>query len=281
MGTLFIIGTPIGNLGDLSPRAADTLRSVDLIVAEDTRVTRKLLNHLNAHTPCISYHDHSPPSQLSKILGALETGDVGQVSDAGSPTVSDPGASLVAAASERGHEVIAVPGPSAVSAALSISGMEGNRFLFLGFLPRRKSERQAVLADASSESGTVVAFETPRRAVVALEDIENVMGDRQIAVCREMTKLHEEVFRGTATEAKEYFSNGPTRGEFVLLIEGAPEKATEPSEEAILDMIVELGRKGITGRSLVEASITATGAPRRKVYRLVTEFEEENRADAT
>lgn len=278
MGTLFIIGTPIGNLGDLSPRAAEALRSVDLLVAEDTRVTRKLLNHLDARTPCISYHDHSPPAQLNKILEALETGDVGQVSDAGSPTVSDPGASLVAAASARGHEVVAIPGPSAISAALSISGMDGNRFLFLGFLPRRKAERQAALASAANETGTVIAFETPRRAVAALEDIELVLGERQIAVCREMTKLHEEVFRGTSAEAKEYFAAGPTRGEFVLVIEGASQEVVEVMDEAISDAIDDLSRDGLAGRSLVDAVINATGAPRRRVYRLVTESEA-NQAD--
>ena len=273
MGTLFIIGTPIGNLGDLSPRAAEALRSVDLLVAEDTRVTRKLLNHLDAHTPCISYHDHSPPAQLSKILDALKTGDVGQVSDAGSPTLSDPGASLVAAASAKGHEVVAIPGPSAISAALSIAGMDGNRFLFLGFLPRRKADRQAVLTSAATETGTVIAFETPRRAVAAIEDIEIVLGERQIAVCREMTKMHEEVFRGTPLEAKEYFAAGPTRGEFVLVIEGASPQTVEVTDEAISDAIRKLTADGLTGRSLVEAVIDSTGAPRRRVYRLVTESE--------
>ena len=142
MGTLFIIGTPIGNLGDLSPRAAELLRTVDLLVAEDTRVTRKLLNHLDATTPCISYHEHSNPAQLERVLDALESGDVAQVTDAGSPTVSDPGASLVEAAASRGHDVVGVPGPSAITTAISISGMPGDRFTFLGFLPRKSPERR-------------------------------------------------------------------------------------------------------------------------------------------
>ncbi|HCV27016.1 MAG TPA: 16S rRNA (cytidine(1402)-2'-O)-methyltransferase [Dehalococcoidia bacterium] len=271
MGTLFIIGTPIGNLGDLSSRAAELLRSVDLLVAEDTRVTRKLLNHLDASTPCISYHEHSNPAQLERVLTALESGDVGQVTDAGSPTVSDPGASLVVAAVARGHEVVAAPGPSAITTALSIAGMPGDRFLFLGFLPRKGSERRAVLAGAAHEAGTVVAFETPQRVLSAFEDIASTLGDRQIAVCREMTKLHEEVFRGTATEAAAHFSIARPRGEFVLVIEGAPEQATEISKETIVESIKMLGVDGLSGRSLVEAVVNATGAQRRRVYRLVTE----------
>ncbi len=270
MGTLFIIGTPIGNLGDLSTRAAELLRSVELVVAEDTRVTRKLLNHLDARTPCISYHEHSNPAELGRVLAALESGDVAQVTDAGSPTVSDPGASLVAAAVSRGHEVVAVPGPSAITTALSISGMPGDRFLFLGFLPRKRSERRSALSGAMDETGTLVAFETPRRVLAALEDIATTLGTRRIAVCREMTKLHEEVFRGTASEAIEYFAAGPVRGEFVLVIEGASQQLAEISDEMIAETIDDLRRDGLAGRSLVEAVVDATGAQRRRVYRLVT-----------
>jgi 16S rRNA (cytidine1402-2'-O)-methyltransferase len=271
MGTLFIIGTPIGNLGDLSPRAAELLRTVDLIVAEDTRVSRKLLSHLDASTPCISYHEHSNPAQLERVLVALELGDVGQITDAGSPTVSDPGASLVKAAVARGHDVVAVPGPSAITTALSISGMTGDRFLFLGFLPRKSSERRSVLSGAADETGTLVAFETPQRVLSAFEDISSVFGTRQISVCREMTKLYEEVFRGTADEAIEYFSTGRPRGEFVLVIQGASRQTTEIPEESIIKSIQKLGNTGLSGRSLIEAVIAATGAPRRRVYRLVTE----------
>jgi 16S rRNA (cytidine1402-2'-O)-methyltransferase len=278
MGTLFIIGTPIGNLGDLSPRAAELLRSVDLIVAEDTRVSRKLLNHLEASTPCISYHEHSNPAQLERVLVALDSGDVGQITDAGSPTVSDPGASLVKTAVARGHDVVAVPGPSAITTALSISGMTGDRFLFLGFLPRKSSERRSVLSEAADETGTLVAFETPQRVLSAFGDIASVFGTRQIAVCREMTKLYEEVFRGTADEAIEYFSTSRPRGEFVLVIEGAPRQTTEISEETIIESIRHIGKTGLSGRSLVEAVIAATGAPRRRVYRLVTDSQS-NKAD--
>lgn len=270
MGILYVIGTPIGNLGDLSPRAAELLRTVDLLVAEDTRVTRKLLSHLDARTPCISYHEHSRPAQLERVLAALESGDVAQVTDAGSPTVSDPGRSLVEAAASRGHEVVAVPGPSAITAALSVSGMPGDRFTFLGFLPRKTSERRSVLSGAADETGTLVAFETPQRIVSALEDIASTLGSRRISVCREMTKLHEEVFRGTASGAVEYFSTGRPRGEFVLVIEGASRVRPEASDEAITEAMEELAREGLSGRSLVEAVVDATGAPRRRVYRLVT-----------
>ncbi|MCH7907032.1 MAG: 16S rRNA (cytidine(1402)-2'-O)-methyltransferase [Chloroflexi bacterium] len=280
MGTLYVIGTPIGNLGDLSPRAAELLRTVDLVVAEDTRVTRKLLNHLDARTPCISYHEHSRPAQLERVLAALESGDVAQVTDAGSPAVSDPGPPLVEAAASRGHEVVAVPGPSAITAALSVSGMPGDRFLFLGFLPRKSSERRSVLSEAADATATLVAFETPQRVVSALEDIKETLGARRIAVCREMTKLHEEVFRGTASEAIEHFSTGRPRGEFVLVIEGASGVRPEVPDEAIIEAIEQLGRDGVTGRSLVEAVVDATGAPRRRVYRLVTGSQAERADDS-
>ncbi len=280
MGTLFIIGTPIGNLGDLSPRAAELLRTVDLLVAEDTRVTRKLLNHLDATTPCISYHEHSSPERLERVLDALDSGDVAQVTDAGSPTVSDPGSSLVEAAVSRGHNVVAVPGPSAITTALSISGMPGDRFTFLGFLPRKGSERRSVLSAAANETGTLVAFETPQRVLSALEDIGSALGERRIAVCREMTKLHEEVFRGTASEAIQYFSGGRIRGEIVLVIEGAPEQTTEVSDETIAESIAHLGRDGLSGRSLVEAVVDATGAQRRRVYRLVTSSQADKADDS-
>ena len=279
MGTLFIIGTPIGNLGDLSPRAAELLRTVDLLVAEDTRVTRKLLNHLDATTPCISYHEHSNPAQLERVLDALESGDVAQVTDAGSPTVSDPGASLVEAAASRGHDVVGVPGPSAITTAISISGMPGDRFTFLGFLPRKSPERRSVLSGAAYETGTLVAFETPQRVLGALEDIDSTLGERRIAVCREMTKLHEEVFRGTASEAIQYFSGGRVRGEFVLVIEGASEQTTEISDETITESIANL-LDVLSGRSLVEAVVEATGAPRRRVYRLVTGSQTDKAADS-
>ena len=279
MGTLFIIGTPIGNLGDLSPRAAELLRTVDLLVAEDTRVTRKLLNHLDATTSCISYHEHSNPAQLERVLDALESGDVAQVTDAGSPTVSDPGASLVEAAASRGHDVVGVPGPSAITTAISISGMPGDRFTFLGFLPRKSPERRSVLSGAAYETGTLVAFETPQRVLGALEDIDSALGERRIAVCREMTKLHEEVFRGTASEAIQYFSGGRVRGEFVLVIEGASEQTTEISDETITESIANL-LDVLSGRSLVEAVVEATGAPRRRVYRLVTGSQTDMAADS-
>ena len=279
MGTLFIIGTPIGNLGDLSPRAAELLRTVDLLVAEDTRVTRKLLNHLDATTSCISYHEHSNPAQLERVLDALESGDVAQVTDAGSPTVSDPGASLVEAAASRGHDVVGVPGPSAITTAISISGMPGDRFTFLGFLPRKSPERRSVLSGAAYETGTLVAFETPQRVLGALEDIDSALGERRIAVCREMTKLHEEVFRGTASEAIQYFSGGRIRGEFVLVIEGASEQTTEISDETITESIANL-LDVLSGRSLVEAVVEATGAPRRRVYRLVTGSQTDKAADS-
>lgn len=269
MGTLYVIATPIGNLGDLSPRAGQVLRTVGLIAAEDTRVTRKLLNHLGAGTPCISYHAHSRPGQARRVLAALDDGDVALVSDAGSPTVSDPGAGLVAEAAERGHSVVAVPGPSAVTAALSVSGLPADRFLFLGFLPRRSADRRALLQSVSTEPGTLVCFETPRRALAALRDIHEALGDRQMAVCRELSKLHEEVFRGTPAEASEHFSSGqPPRGEFVLVIAGGVPAQEGASDDEIRGRLAELAATGLAGRRLVDAAVVATGAARSRVYRL-------------
>ena len=196
--TLYVVGTPIGNLEDLSPRAARVLREVALVAAEDTRVTRRLLAHIGAHPRLVSFHEHNWRERLEQVLQALEEGDVALVSDAGMPGVSDPGRQLVAAAAARGIRVESVPGPSAVTTALAVSGLPADAFMFLGFLPRRRRERQEKLREAAASSLTLVLFEAPHRLRATLEDISAIFGDLPIAVCRELTKLHEEVFRGTA-----------------------------------------------------------------------------------
>ena len=219
-GTLFVVGTPIGNLEDLSPRAARVLGQVPMVAAEDTRVARRLLSHLGAHPRLISFNEHNWAQRLDTVLQTLEQNDVALVSDAGMPGISDPGRELVAAAAALGARVESVPGPSAVTTALAVSGLPADAFQFLGFLPRRRKDRQERLREASSSPLTQVMFEAPHRLRATLEDIANAFADRHLAVCRELTKLHEEVFRGTATEALEHFQS--PRGELVLVLAGAP-----------------------------------------------------------
>ena len=266
MGTLYVVATPIGNLEDLSPRAERVLREVKLIAAEDTRVTRKLMTRIGVSTPMVSYHAHSGDDRLERVLNGLESGDVAFVTDAGAPGVSDPGARLVAAAAERGHPVASIPGPSAVTAALGVSGLPADRFLFLGFLPRKSAERRRLLEDASDEPGTLVCFEAPHRLLEALADVQAVWPERRLAVCRELTKLHEEVFQGTAGEAIGHFTK--PRGEFVITIEGRGEPPPEASDQDIADALDRLRAQGLRGRRLVEAGVAATGASRSRVYRV-------------
>jgi 16S rRNA (cytidine1402-2'-O)-methyltransferase len=218
MPTLYVVATPIGNLEDISLRALRVLREVRLIAAEDTRKTRRLLNAYNIETPLTSYHEHTTRAKLDHLLGHLEKEDLAVVSEAGMPGLSDPGYDLVVAAIDRGIAVVPVPGPSAVVTALVVSGLPTDRFTYVGFLPRRKGQRQRLLRSISDEPGTIVAFETPHRLDEALTDIEQILGDRRVSICRELTKVHEEIFRGRVSQAREHFAE--PRGEFSLVIEG-------------------------------------------------------------
>ncbi len=269
-GLLYVVATPIGNLGDLSERAADVLRNVSLIAAEDTRVTRKLLNRIGATAKVVSYHENSPAARLRKILAALEAGDVALVTDAGTPALSDPGAELVAAAAAGGHNVAAVPGPSAVTAALSIAGMPADRFLYLGFLPRQRSRRLETLRDVAGEPGPLVVLEAPHRVTATLETIAELFPDRAVAVCRELTKRFEEVYRGNAAGALEYFAQ--PRGEFVIVVEGAGKTRQAHSDEQLASAIHTARSRGLSGRTLVDAVVESTGASRSRVYRLSLEL---------
>ena len=219
MGTLYVVATPIGNLEDVTLRALRVLREASLIAAEDTRTTRKLLSRYDVHTPVTSFHDANAARKLPALLAALRDGAVALVSDAGMPLVSDPGYQLVSAATAAGVPVVAVPGPSAVTTALVVSGLPADRFLFLGFLPRRVAERRAALQALAREQHTLVAFEAPHRLRQTLHDLLAALGDRRIAACRELTELHEEVFRGSVQEALAHFTE--PRGEFTLVVEGA------------------------------------------------------------
>jgi 16S rRNA (cytidine1402-2'-O)-methyltransferase len=218
MPALYVIATPIGNLEDISLRALRLLREVRLIAAEDTRKTRRLLNAYNIEASLTSYHEHSRRPKLDYLLEYLEKGDLALVSEAGMPGISDPGYELIAGAIERGIPVVAIPGASAVITALAVSGLPTDQFLYVGFLPRRKGQRRRLLISIVDEPRTIVAFETPHRLGEALSDIEEVLGNRRLSVCRELTKLHEEIFRGRVSEARERFAE--PRGEFSLVIEG-------------------------------------------------------------
>ncbi len=218
MPVLYVIATPIGNLEDISLRALRLLREVKLIAAEDTRTTRRLLNAYNIKTPLTSYHEHSKRAKLDYLLDYLEKEDLALVSEAGMPGLSDPGYELIVAAIGRGISVVPVPGASAVISALVVSGLPTDQFVYLGFLPRRQGQRQRLLGSIADEPRTIVAFETRHRIREALSDIEETLGDRRLAVCRELTKVHEEIFRGRVSQAQEHFAE--PRGEFSLIIEG-------------------------------------------------------------
>lgn len=218
MPALYVIATPIGNLEDISLRALRFLREVKLIAAEDTRTTRRLLNAYNIKTPLTSYHEHSKKAKLDYLLDYLKEEDLALVSEAGMPGLSDPGYELIAAAIGRGISVVPLPGASAVITALVVSGLPTDQFLYLGFLPRRKGQRQRLLSSIVDEPRTIVAFETRHRLREALRDIEEILGDRRLAVCRELTKVHEEIFRDRVSQAREHFAE--PRGEFSLVIEG-------------------------------------------------------------
>jgi 16S rRNA (cytidine1402-2'-O)-methyltransferase len=218
MPVLYVIATPIGNLEDISLRALRLLREVKLIAAEDTRTTRRLLNAYNIKTSLTSYHEHSKRAKLDYLLDYLEKEDLALVSEAGMPGLSDPGYELIVAAIERGISVVPIPGASAVITALVVSGLPTDQFLYVGFLPRRKGQRQRFLSSIVDEPRTIVAFETPHRLRETLSDIEEILGDRRLSVCRELTKVHEEIFRGRVSQAREHFVE--PRGEFSLVIEG-------------------------------------------------------------
>jgi len=271
MGTLFLVATPIGNLEDVTLRALNVLRAVSLVAAEDTRTARNLLSHYDIHARLLSYNEHNMRERTPRLLRALETGDVALVSEAGMPGVSDPGYELTVAALAAGHEVSPIPGASASVSAIAASGLPSRQFTFVGFLPRRSVERRRLFESLAGERRTLVAFESPHRLRRALEDIRAALGERRIAVCRELTKLHEEIFRGTLSEAIEHFAE--PRGEFTLVVQGAQEPAAEATDD---DLRAELRRLRTLGASARDAAADVerrTGVPRRRVYALSLEIE--------
>ena len=274
MGTLYVIGTPIGNLEDLTFRAARILSSVPVIAAEDTRVTRRLLARLEAKPRLISCHEHNWQRQLPRLLDALADGDAALVTDAGSPAISDPGAGLVAAVAEAGHTVVSIPGVSAVTAGLAVAGFPADRFGFLGFLPRRRADRNKALGESARLRQTIVLFEAPHRLRATLADVADALGDPAVAVCRELTKLHEGVWRGKASEALIYFTE--PRGEFTIVIgPTAPQTDNDTDAGDIVETarqsLAERRAAGTHGRDAVAEVVAATGLPRRVVYALWVE----------
>jgi 16S rRNA (cytidine1402-2'-O)-methyltransferase len=266
-GRLILVATPLGNMGDLSPRAASTLAGADTIACEDTRRTRQLLRLAGLDAPrLIAVHEHNEASQVGHILDRLDSGEtVAVVSDAGLPGISDPGERLVRAAADAGYEITVVPGPSAAVAALVISGLPTGRWVFEGFLPRKGPERRARLSAVAAESRTVVLYEAPHRLVVTLADLaRDCGGERRVAIARELTKLHEQVWRGTLTEAVAL--DAEPRGEYVLVVEGAPVIAAPASEEAIEAALLEEFAGGGDRKAAVGAVAADLGVPKRRVY---------------
>lgn len=273
-GTLYVVATPLGNLGDLSPRAADTLKRVSAVAAEDTRHSKPLLNHAGSQAELISFHAHSTERALERILRILSEGrDVALITDAGTPAISDPGVVLVAAAQERDIPVVTIPGPNAVAASLAVSGINADRYLFLGFIPRKGSDRRRFLLNVASSEWTVVLFEAPNRVAQLLTDLIEVCGsDRPASVSRELTKVFEETRSGTLQELSEHYADAPARGEVTVVVAGTgkpkvDEPRVDPSDRAKALLAEGMSRKDAANRLAEE-----TGISRNTAYRLVNEL---------
>jgi len=271
MGTLYLVATPIGNLEDMSPRAVRVLRESILIAAEDTRHTGKLLKHFEIDTKLTSYFEHNKLNKIDLILSKLGEGDVAVVSDAGSPAVNDPGYELVKAALASGFDVRPVPGPSAPIVALTVSGLPTDSFLYLGYLPHKVTDRRKFLSQVVNLTYTLVLLESPYRIVEALEDILSELGDRQICVAREMTKMFEEYWRGQVSEALEYFKSQPGRGEFTLVVAGAEKSQGEWTEDELVAAIRSGLEAGESPSRLSKRLAEKSGWSKRKIYKRVIE----------
>jgi 16S rRNA (cytidine1402-2'-O)-methyltransferase len=265
MAILYVVATPIGNLEDITLRGLRVLREVKLIAAEDTRKTRRLLTHYNIKTPITSYFEHNKMAKLDSILAQLKENDVALVSEAGMPGISDPGYELIVAASRKNIPVVPVPGPSAVTTALAVSGLPTDRFIYIGFLPNKTGARRRLLESIIDEPGTVVALEAPHRLAKALKDILAVLGDRRLAVGRELTKFHEEIFRGTVGGAIKHFTE--PKGEFTLVIEGKTNGEKPPMTLDIEKQIHEMRLGGVRAKEAVATVAARTGLPRKELYR--------------
>lgn len=275
-GMLYLVPTPIGNLGDISKRARETLESADFIAAEDTRVTLKLLNHLELKKPLVSYYEHNKSFKGEKILDRILGGETcALVSDAGSPAISDPGEDLVKQCAAAGIPVCAIPGPCAAITALSISGQSTGRFCFEGFLSTAKKSRREHLESLIGEHRTMIFYEAPHKLLTTLQDMAAVFGQtRPISLCRELTKLHEEVVRTTLGEAVARYTENPPKGEFVLIVAGAPEEAKAlPSDADAAARVKALLEQGLSRKDAVKQTAAELGLPKNAVYALALEEE--------
>lgn len=273
MSVLYIVGTPIGNLSDFSPRAVETLQKVDFIAAEDTRVSLKLLTHFGIQKPLISYHEHNLRERGEYILSRIENGEsCAIVTDAGMPCISDPGEDLVRLCAQRGIEMHVVPSPTAAMSALAISGLPTSRFSFEGFLSVTKKQRREHLDEVKYFRRTLIFYEAPHKLVYTLTDMLEAFGNRRIALCRELTKIHEEVLRGTISEMIEYYKEKSPKGEYVLIIEGASEEET--TEEITLEKACEMAERLISdGRKASDACkeiAKLTGFAKSEIYNIVS-----------
>lgn len=272
MSKLYLVGTPIGNLGDMTYRAVETLKSVDFICAEDTRVTAKLLNYFDIKAPLISYHEHNAKTAGNVVVQRILAGENGAiVTDAGMPCISDPGEDLVKLCAENGVEVNVVPGPSAVVSALAVSGLDTSRFAFEGFLSVTKKQRFSHLAEVKNCTSTMIFYEAPHKLIYTLKDMLEYFGDRKISLCRELTKIHEEVFRTTLLQAVEYYTVNKPKGEFVLVIEGAKDEdlvKAETIEDAFLQ-VKALVDKGMRGADACKEIAKATSFSKGELYAML------------
>ena len=265
MPILYVVATPIGNLEDISLRALRILGEVKLIAAEDTRKTKRLLSRYDIKTPMTSYFEHNKMIKLDYLLDYLQKDDIALVSEAGMPGISDPGYELIAAAGQRGIDIVPVPGPSAVTTALAVSGLPTDRFVYIGFLPHKANERKLTIKSVIDETATIIVLETPHRLLAALDDILTVLGDRRIAVCRELTKLHEEIFRGTVSGAVKHFIN--PKGEFTLIIEGRGRKEKPVLTKETEKQLHELYLGGATAKEAIAVVSGETGLSKKVLYK--------------
>lgn len=269
MAKLYLVATPIGNLEDLSFRALRILKEVALIAAEDTRTSRVLLDHYQIDTPLTAYHDHNKAKKTRRLLDHLAQNDLALISDAGTPAINDPGFVLVQEALREGHQVIPIPGPSAPIAALSASGLATDKFVYLGYLPRKSSSRRELLSQIKDLPWTLVCLETPHRLLDSLEDCHAVLGNREITVARELTKLHEEFIRGPITTAREHFQRQEPRGEITLVIAGKDPNEIWPESQLLNTIKRELERGQLSPSQLAKDLASRSGWSRNTIYDLM------------
>jgi len=269
MSTLYLVATPIGNLEDITFRAVRILKEVPLIAAEDTRTSKTLLKAYQIDTRLTSYHDHNKEKKVPRLLDHLQKLDLALISDAGTPAINDPGFYLVKAALDAGHQVVPIPGPSAPVAALSASGFPTDNFLYLGYLPRKTKGRLDLFNEIKELPWTLVFLEAPHRLVQSLEDIQSVLGEREIAVARELTKIHEEIFRGPVSKVYDHYLQTEPRGEITLIISGGGKKDIWPEEELLEALEQTLNADDLSPTQLAKSMADKSGWSRRDIYDLM------------